>query len=115
LPLAHFVAATGKVRLVQPEGIALGFDQGPIFESRLEPAEVKLEPGDRLAIFNSGPAVLVNPAGAEYGEKQIYAQVQRHGARSSEDFLERLRSVLEAYAAGTPLARDISIVTARRV
>jgi len=26
-----------------------------------------------------------------------------------------LRSVLEAYAAGTPLARDISIVTARKV
>ena len=114
LPLAHLVAATGKVQLVQPEGIALGFDKGPIFESRLELAHLKLEPGDRLAIFNSGPAVLQNPAGEEYGEKHIYSQVQRHGARATPEFLDRLRSVLEAYAAGAPLARDISILTARK-
>ncbi|MEO6709774.1 MAG: SpoIIE family protein phosphatase, partial [Planctomycetota bacterium] len=114
LPLAHLVALTGKVKLVQPEGIALGFDPGPIFEGRLEPVELKLEAGDRLAIFNSGPAVLVNAEGVEFGEKQIYAQVQRHGGRSSEEFLDRLRSVLEAYAAGTPLTRDVSILTARK-
>ncbi len=115
LPLVHFSAATGKVRLFQPEGIALGFDLGPIFESRLEFAEIKLEPGDRLAIFNSGPAVLVDAEGKEFGEKHVYAQVQRHGARATEEFLERLRSVLEAHGGGAPLARDISILTARRV
>ncbi len=115
LPLVHFSAASGKVRLVHPEGIALGFDPGPIFESRLELAEVALEPGDRLTIFNSGPAALVNEAGAEFGEKQLYAQVQRHGARPSEEFLDRLRSVLEAYAGEVSPARDISILTSRRV
>ena len=115
IPLVHFVAATGKLALVQPEGIALGFDKGPIFESRLELAELKLEAGDRLTIFNSGPAVLVNSEGKEFGEKNLYAQVQRHGARSSEEFLDRLRSVLEAFAGGTALERDISILTSRRV
>ena len=115
LPLVHLVASTGKVSLVQPEGIALGFDLGPIFEGRLELAQLTLEAGDRLAIFNSGPAVLAGPAGLEFGEKQIYAQVQRHGARGTEEFLDRLRSVLEAHAAGVPLARDISILTLRKV
>ena len=113
LPLVHFIAATGKVALVQPEGIALGFDPGPIFESRSRSPNCKLEPGDRLAIFNSGPAALVNAAGEEFGEKHIYAQVQRHGARASDEFLDRLNSVLEAYAGRTPLERDISILTAR--
>ena len=114
LPLVHLVAATGKARLVQPEGIALGFDQGPMFEGRLELVELAVEPGDRLVIFNSGPAVIVNPEGAEYGEKHVYAQVQRHGARPTEEFLERLRSVLEAYAKETPLPRDVSVLTVRR-
>src|SRR5688572_5279747 len=81
LPLVHWSAATGKARLVHPEGIALGFDPGPIFEGRLELAEIEIQPGDRLVIFNSGPAVLVNAEGVELGEKQVYAQVQRFGGR----------------------------------
>ncbi|HUR26970.1 MAG TPA: PP2C family protein-serine/threonine phosphatase, partial [Planctomycetota bacterium] len=115
LPLVHFSAASGKARLVHPEGIALGFDPGPIFESRLEIAELTLEAGDRLAIFNSGPAVLVDAAGKEFGEKHVYAQVQRHGARATEEFLDRIRSVLEAHTGGQAPARDVSILTARRL
>jgi serine phosphatase RsbU (regulator of sigma subunit) len=114
LPLVHFSAATGKVALVQPEGIALGFDKGPVFESRLEIAELVLAPGDRIVILNSGPAVLKTAEGQEFGEKHVYAQVQRHGARASEDFLDRLRSVLESHANGGPLEREIAVVTLRR-
>ena len=114
LPLVHLRGATGKAHLVQPEGIALGFDQGPIFEGRLELAELDLRPGDRLVIFNSGPAVLANAEGAEFGEKQVYSQVQRHGAQPTDEFLDRLRSVLEVFAGDTPRARDVSILTLRR-
>jgi len=115
LPLLHCIAATGKVRLLQPEGIALGFDRGPMFEGRLELVEIAVAPGDRLVIFNSGPAVILNPEGAEYGEKHLYAQVQRHGAQPTAEFLERLQSVMEAYAQETPLPRDVSILTVRRI
>lgn len=114
-PLVRFAASDGKVRLVQPEGIALGFDKGPIFERRLEVAEIQIEHGDRLVVFNTGPAVLVNSAGAELGEKQIYAAIQRFGTKPTEEFLERLRSVLTAHAGKTPLARDIAIITAARL
>jgi serine phosphatase RsbU (regulator of sigma subunit) len=115
LPLVHLAAQSGKARLVQPEGIALGFDQGPMFEGRLEIVELAVEPGDRLVVFNSGPAVLLDPEGAEYGEKHVYAQVQRHGARPTDEFLDRLRSVLEAHAQDTPLPRDVAILTAKRI
>jgi hypothetical protein len=113
--LVHLAAQSGKARLVQPEGIALGFDQGPMFEGRLEIVELAVEPGDRLVVFNSGPAVLLDPEGAEYGEKHVYAQVQRHGARPTDEFLDRLRSVLEAHAQDTPLPRDVAILTAKRI
>jgi serine phosphatase RsbU (regulator of sigma subunit) len=113
LPLVHL--SGGTVKLVQPEGIALGFDHGPVFEGRLEIAEFALAQGDRLVILNSGPVVLKDAEGKEFGEKHVYAQVQRHGARTSEDFLDRLRSVLEAHSNGGVLDREIAILTARRV
>lgn len=114
LPAVHWSAADNKLRLVQPEGIALGFDKGPIFESRLEIAEVDVAPGDRIVIFNSGPAAMVGANGAEFGEKNLFQQVLRHGSRPTPEFLERLRSVLEAFSEGAPLARDVSILTVRR-
>jgi serine phosphatase RsbU (regulator of sigma subunit) len=113
-PLVRWSAADGKVRLIHPEGIALGFDKGPIFERRLELTEVAIEPGDRLVLANTGPAVLKNDAGAEFGEKQLYTLVQRFGPKPTEEFLERIRSVLEAYAGKTSIERDIALLTVAR-
>jgi serine phosphatase RsbU (regulator of sigma subunit) len=115
IPLVRFCAADGKIRTVHPEGIALGFDKGPVFEKALQVVDVPLEKGDRLVLANSGPAILVNGKGEEYGEKQLYVQIQRFGAKPNQEFLDRLRTVLEGYVDGVPLARDVSIVTIARV
>ena len=103
-----------KLRTIQPEGIALGFDKGPVFDSRLAVEKVPIEPGDRLVIVNSGAVAIVDPKGVELGEKTLYGHIVRHGALDSHEFLERLRSVLEAYADGATLPRDVSIVTVAR-
>lgn len=113
-PLVRFTAADGKVRLVQPEGIALAFDKGPIFERALQVQEVPIEAGDRLVLVNTSAVEIANPDGQEIGEKALYASVMRHGARPSGDFLERLQTVLESHADGEPLPRDVSILTVAR-
>jgi len=113
-PLVRFTAEDGKVRLVQPEGIALAFDKGPIFERALQVQEVPIEPGDRLVLVNTAAVEIVDPDGREIGEKELYAKIMRHGARPSGDFLERMRTVLESYADGEPIPRDASILTVAR-
>ncbi len=115
IPLVRFCAADNKVRLIQPEGIALAFDKGPIFDRALTIQEVQLDPGDRFVLANTGAVEIRNPAGEELGEKQIYAVVMRHGAHNTEDFLERIRTVLESFADGEPLARDASLVAIGRI
>ena len=114
IPLIRYSAADKKVRTVQPEGIALGFDKGPVFNSRLHVEHVPIDPGDRLVVVNSGAVAIVDANGAELGEKPLYAHVMRHGAHTSAEFLERVRSALESYADGSALPRDVSIVTIAR-
>ncbi len=114
IPLVRFSASDGKVRLIQPEGIALAFDKGPVFERRLEVAQVPIEPGDRLVLVNSGAVELKNAEGRELGEKPLYAQIMKHGALPTGEFLGRMRAALEAFCAGSELPRDISIVTVAR-
>jgi serine phosphatase RsbU (regulator of sigma subunit) len=115
VPLIRFTGADRKVRVVHPEGIALGFDKGPVFDGKLEIAKVPIESGDRLVLVNSGAVTLADAEGNELGEKGLYALVMKFGALSTEDFLARLREALEAHAGDATQARDISIVTVRRV
>lgn len=114
VPLIRFTGADRKVRLVHPEGIALGFDRGPVFDSKLEITKVPVEPGDRLVLVNSGAVTVAGPDGAELGEKGLYALVLRFGALPTEQFLAKLREALLAHAADAPRARDISVVTLSR-
>lgn len=114
MPLVRFAAQDGKVRVVQPEGIALAFDKGPIFDRRLEVAQVPVEPGDRLVLVNTGAIEVTNAEGRELGDKALFATIQKHAALPTADFLTKLRTALENYSSGGALARDISIVTLRR-
>ena len=114
LPLIRFTGADKKVRLIHPEGIALGFDKGPVFDGKLEITKAPVDPGDRLVLVNSGAVSITNDAGEELGEKALYALVMRFGALPTESFLAKLREALEQYRGESGLARDVSIVTLSR-
>lgn len=114
LPLVRYTAADKKLRLVQPEGIALGFDKGPVFDRSLEIQRVPLEPGDSLVLVNTGAVSLTNEAGQELGEKAFYKQVLALAGEPAEHFLERLKGALTKYAGQRALPRDVSIVSVRR-
>lgn len=115
MPLVRFTAEDGKVRVIQPEGIALAFDKGPIFDRRLEIAQVPVERGDRLVLVNTGAIEVRNATGRELGDKPFFATIQKHAALPTEEFLAKLRAALEHFSEGGTLARDVSIVTLRRI
>jgi len=110
----RFTASDGKVRLVHPEGIALGFDKGPVFDKSLQVLRVPLELGDRIVLANTGPVRVRNPKGEELGEKAFYRLVLQHARSDTATMLANLKRALEAYAAGEPFPSDLSIVSVSR-
>ncbi len=114
LPLIRIAAEDGKVRLIHPDGIGLGFDAGSMFDSRLEIQHVPVDPGDRLVLANTGAVVLANEEGVELGEKKFYTLTMRHGAETTDRFLAHLEGTFNKYAGEAELARDIAVVTIAR-
>jgi len=114
IPLLRVCASDGQLRVVQPEGIAFGFDKGPVFERRLQVVEVPIEPGDRLVLSNSAPVRIQNEQGEELGEKAFYARVRKHSGSDATRFLRALRRDLEQYAGSAGFQEDISIITLSR-
>ena len=114
LPLVRWDGAEGQVRLVQPGGIALGFDKGPIFDRGLELAKVPLAPGDRLVIGTTGPVQVQNPDGEELGEKRLYRLIARNALDAPKVMLDGIHTAVEAFADGEPFPADLTLVILAR-
>lgn len=114
IPLLRVCAADGQLRVVQPEGIAFGFDKGAVFDRRLQVVEVPIDPGDRFVLANSAPVRIQNEAGEELGEKAFYTRVRKHNALDTTQFLRALKRDLEQYAGERGFQEDISLVTLSR-
>ena len=114
VPLLRYDAGVGQMRVVHPEGIALGFDRGPVFDRRIQLVETPIEPGDRFVLANSAPLGLKNAAGVELGERNFYARVLKHATLDTSRFLKCVRRDLLGFVGEAGLARDISLVTISR-
>jgi serine phosphatase RsbU (regulator of sigma subunit) len=114
LPLVRYAAAEGKIRLVQPEGIALAFDRGQVFDKKLQVQRVPLEKGDRLFLANTGPVRVLNGSGEELGEKGFYQVLLRACRGKATQLLDRVKADLEAHADGEPLPADIAVLLLAR-
>ncbi len=97
-PAVRHDARAGVWKKVQPNGIALGFDEGPIFRNALETAVLELAPGD--AVFLSSPSLARQrrPDGRELGE----AGVATLARIALEEGLEAARDRLLAFLGGPP-------------
>ncbi len=114
LPLVRYAAAEGKLRTVQPEGIALAFDRGPVFEKNLQVQRVPLEKGDRLFLANTGAVRVLDEEGKELGEKGFYQILLKASRSKAGELLSRVRSEIEAHAGGEPLPADVSVLLLAR-
>ncbi len=66
-PLIHLEAATGRTRVLTPQGLGLGIDPGDRFEAILEEAEVPLVTGDVFVFFTDGLSEAMNDRAELFG------------------------------------------------
>ena len=108
-PAVRFDAAAGQLRKLQPNGIALGFDKGPIFRSSLESMNLSLAPGDALFLFSPEAFACESAAGRELGESGVY-QLAKIAIAEGMDAME---AKLTAFLGGAPSA-DLAFTLLRR-
>ncbi|MFH0944349.1 MAG: SpoIIE family protein phosphatase [Planctomycetota bacterium] len=113
-PVIRYVAEKKGVKPLHSDGIALGFDKGPVFDRSLVELEVQLDPGDRIVLCTPGVFGISNREGTELGEANFYRLIAREGAKSSEAFVNLVAHTLEKYVEGGSIDSDITFVTVKR-
>lgn len=115
LPLVIYRHALGKTAIVNPEGIALGLDVGPVFDRSVTEVELEIHVGDRLVLHTDGAVKVQNETGEEFGEKRLYEAVKQKAPMNSQAFVNFVGSGIDAFHATTPQNDDITISTVKRL
>lgn len=115
LPLIFWKLAKKGSALLNPEGIAIGLDKGPVFEKTVVDKRIKLEKGDRFVLYTDGPLAAANAEGEEFGEQRFYYLVSREAPKNSAAFVNFVANEVDLFHEGAPQQDDITLVTVRRL
>jgi len=112
-PMVVYRERTAGIELVNPNGIALGFDAGPIFDRTLQESATRLDPGDTVVMYTDGVVEAMDEAGEEYGDDRFYSFVKDHARMRSKDLVQAITRDLDAHKGEADQHDDITLVTFR--
>ncbi|MBI4616411.1 MAG: PP2C family protein-serine/threonine phosphatase [Planctomycetes bacterium] len=113
-PLVLWRHASRTIHLVNPNGIAIGFDKGPIFENVIKEQKFHVEPGDRVVTYTDGVVEAMNKDEELFGDKRFYKLIKDNAEEPSGRLLNLLVEAIDQFVDGAPQSDDITILTFRR-
>jgi serine phosphatase RsbU (regulator of sigma subunit) len=114
-PMILWRARTDEIVLVNPKGIALGLDRGPVFERTISEEIIQLEPGDRVVFYTDGTVEAMNERKEDFGDKRFRELCRKFAKLESNQFLNLIMKALDEHQGSAPQHDDMTIVTFRRL
>ena len=115
LPLLVYRHQTGKMAKVNPEGIAMGLDEGPTFDASLQEGDIPIGVGDRIVLYTDGALRIQNEEGEEFGETRFYGAVTNEAPKNSQAFVNFVGAAIDRFHLEVPQNDDITISTIKRL
>lgn len=98
------ICQRGEVLELNAEGIAIGLDDGPVFEKSLRPQEIAMSPGTRLVLGNDA---LLRSEG-------LLDLLRQHSPRHTRMFMNVVLGGIEQDAGDDGLREDLLLITVKK-
>jgi serine phosphatase RsbU (regulator of sigma subunit) len=112
--LFRFNFAEKKIVGIHSEGIALGFDKGPVFDKSLKEVEFEIGAGDRLVLNTPSVFTIKNHEGTELGPRGFAKAIHKLAMADSTTFVDRMVTILDNFAGHEIDDTAITFLTVRR-
>jgi sigma-B regulation protein RsbU (phosphoserine phosphatase) len=112
-PMVLWRKASDACQQINPIGIALGFDKGPLFDRTIQEQSVDLSKGDRFALYTDGIVESMNRKNEPFGKQRFYRRMKELANSPSSDFLSKLIADVDAHQGDAPQRNDLTILTGR--
>jgi serine phosphatase RsbU (regulator of sigma subunit) len=112
-PMLIWRAASGQIEKVRPNGIALGFDKGPVFQRTIREQKLRLLHGDRVVLYTDGVVEAMNEEHEEWGDEALDEFTLKHATVPSKEFVRLLLKALDDHKGDAEQHDDITVTTFR--
>ena len=107
-------AATGKVEVLKPPGMALGIDSGDVFDRITGDLSVPLERDDCLVLYTDGVTEMLAANGDEFGPERMIQSIRASAREGAQGIIARLTDDVRDFAGGHPQNDDITLIVVRK-
>jgi serine phosphatase RsbU (regulator of sigma subunit) len=114
-PIYVWNARKQKLEVIQPNGLALGLEDGKQFGKTIQEVQIPFAKGDCFLFYTDGFTEAMNGKQEEYGEDRFMESVRRHMGRPSADIVEGVLSDVKAFIGKAKQHDDMTIVVVRVV
>ena len=101
-PMVVYRAANRTFELHGPKGIAIGFNEGPLFDKKLEEFRTTIAPGDTFSIYTDGFPEAMNEENEEFGDEEFYKAVASFGHLPAEQQVEGCLNAIIKHRGSAP-------------
>ena len=108
--LLLFRAESGEIETIKPPGLAIGIDEGDVFERVTKDLDLEMNPGDCLLLYTDGVCEAVDAEEDEFGKerlKEVFLQSAPQGAKS---IVEAVQKAVVSFSGDEPQMDDITLI-----
>jgi len=109
-PPLHYSKKTGEISEIEPRGMAIGVDAGPVFERIIVNHEVRMESGDCLLLYTDGATEALDRKGLEFDVPRLIEEFARSASDGPTVIIRHLQQTLEGFMTGVPQTDDITLI-----
>ena len=102
--------STNEIEWIKPHGLAIGLDDGDVFERVTELFEFELEPGDVMLLYTDGVTEAYNCAEDEFGVENMLNVIKESAELGAENLVASMLKSLEAFVGDAIQSDDITMI-----
>lgn len=107
-------ASTSSVERLECPGLAIGIDEGRVFERVTRDHGFRLETGDCLLLFTDGVNEAVNRDGDEFGMERLQAAFGESAPNGAVDVVESVIRQVTGFMGRHPQSDDITLIAVEK-
>ena len=113
-PAIFYQAKKATASALIPEGMAIGFTDSSMFDSRIAETTVYLSEGDAMVFYTDGFSEAMNRARELYGDERLQEKVAAIGTRSASAILRLVTEDVHHFIEGMGRADDMTMVVLKQ-
>jgi sigma-B regulation protein RsbU (phosphoserine phosphatase) len=109
-PPLHYSADTGQIEMYTPPGIAVGIDEGNVFDRVTKNINIEMNVGDVLLLYTDGVTEALNGDDEEFGRGALHGPLEEFAKDGAQAVVDGVYKKLQEHSVHQVQSDDITLI-----